>query len=378
MSDLSLSSVTKIFHRKDGEEVRAIDNVSLEIEQGEFIVLLGPSGCGKTTLLRSVAGLEYPSQGTIAIGGASVFDPARGISIPPERRRLGMVFQSYALWPHLTVADNIAYPLQMEGLRGPAIRDRVSQILETMQIGQLAKQFPSQISGGQQQRVALARALVRGDSLILFDEPLSNVDAKVREHLRVELLAMQRELGFTALYVTHDQHEAMGLATRIAVVSNGKIAQLDTPENIYRHPGSLEVAEFVGSINKIAGRLVTSGVSAHVETPQGQLPVLAQSLSGRKTGDVYAISRPEDWTIMTEQPGGKASGSGSGSSPAGAPGIWQGEIIASVFFGAYTEYIVKTGDFHLVIWRNKGELLPPGQHVWCQIGPEAIKLFDRG
>lgn len=363
MSDLSLHSVTKVFYRKDGEEVRAIDNVSLEINQGEFIVLLGPSGCGKTTLLRSVAGLEYPSSGTISIGGASVFDPQRGIAIPPERRQLGMVFQSYALWPHLTVADNIAYPLQMQGMRGAAIRARVSQILETMQIGHLEKQFPSQISGGQQQRVALARALVRGDSLILFDEPLSNVDAKVREHLRVELLAMQRKLGFTALYVTHDQHEAMGLATRIAVVSGGKVAQIDAPERIYRQPGSLEVAEFVGSINKIAGRLASAGDSAHVETLQGNVPVLAQASVRHKNSNVFAISRPEDWTITTQQPT--------------EPGAWKGEIIASVFFGAYTEYIVKVGDFHLVVWKNKGELLPPGQSVWCAITPEAITLFDR-
>lgn len=363
MSDLSLRSVTKVFTRKNGEQVRAIDNVSLDISQGEFIVLLGPSGCGKTTLLRSVAGLEYPSSGTISIGGATVFDPQRKIAIPPERRRLGMVFQSYALWPHLNVADNIAYPLQMEGVRGADIRDRVSQILETMQIGQLAKQFPGQISGGQQQRVALARALVRGDSLILFDEPLSNVDAKVREHLRVELLAMQRELGFTALYVTHDQHEAMGLATRIAVVSGGKVAQLDTPERIYRQPGSLEVAEFVGSINKIAGHLASSGDSPHVESAHGNIPVLAQALAGRRNGDVFAISRPEDWTITTQQPADA--------------GAWEGEIIASVFFGAYTENLVKIGDLHLVVWESRGKLLSPGQSVWCTIAPEAITLFDR-
>lgn len=364
MSDLSLRSVTKIFHRKNGEEVRAIDNVSLDIEQGEFIVLLGPSGCGKTTLLRSVAGLEYPTSGTISIGGVNVFDPAGGIMIPPERRRLGMVFQSYALWPHLTVADNIAYPLHMEGLRGAAVQGRVRQILETMQIGHLTNQFPSQISGGQQQRVALARALVRGDSLILFDEPLSNVDAKVREHLRVELLAMQRDLGFTALYVTHDQHESMGLATKIAVVSHGKIAQLDSPQQVYRAPESLEVAEFIGSTNKIEGRLASSGGSTHIDTPQGAIPASPELLARRQTGNVFVISRPEDWTITLE--------------PQSRDDYWPGEIVACVFSGPYTEYIVNVGALRLVIWKNKGELLSPGQNVWCRVDPKAIVLFDRG
>ncbi|WP_173932821.1 ABC transporter ATP-binding protein [Chelativorans sp. Marseille-P2723] len=364
MSDLSLRSVTKVFYRKDGEEVHAIDNVSLDIKQGEFIVLLGPSGCGKTTLLRSVAGLEYPSSGSISIGGVDVFNSSRRISLPPETRRLGMVFQSYALWPHLSVADNIAYPLQMEGLRRAAVTSRVTEILEAMQIEHLSKQFPSQISGGQQQRVALARALVRGDSLILFDEPLSNVDAKVREHLRVELLAMQRKLGFTALYVTHDQHEAMGLATKIAVVANGRIAQIDTPERIYRQPKSLEVAEFVGSINKISGRLSSSGDCIRIKTKHGSIPVSPEAVAGRKEQEVFAISRPEDWSVSTETPVSEES--------------WRGEIVASVFLGAHTEYIVRFGELNIVIWKHKGELLPPGQSVWCNVKPESVALFDQG
>lgn len=363
MSDLSLRSVTKVFRREHGEEVRAIDDVSLDIAQGEFIVLLGPSGCGKTTLLRSVAGLEFPTSGTITIGGVEVFDPSRGLALPPEQRQLGMVFQSYALWPHLTVADNVAYPLKMSGLRGPAVKERVGNILEMMRIGHLTRQFPGQISGGQQQRVALARALVRGDSLVLFDEPLSNVDAKVREHLRIELLSMQRELGFTALYVTHDQHEAMGLATQIAVVSSGKIAQLGTPREIYRHPKNLNVAEFVGSVNKMDGTVRTEGDVALVETAEGVIelpPAAAAELHGR---DVVVISRPEDWTLSLEPQSGEMH--------------WAGEILTCVFSGPYTEYIVMIGELRLVVWVNRGDLLPAGQKVWCRVDPDAVVLFDR-
>ena len=198
---------------------------------------------------------------------------------------------------------------------------------------------------------------------MLFDEPLSNVDAKVREHLRIELLSMQRELGFTALYVTHDQHEAMGLATQIAVVSSGKIAQLGTPREIYRHPKNLNVAEFVGSVNKMDGTVRTEGDVALVETAEGVIelpPAAAAELRGR---DVVVISRPEDWTLSLEPQSGEMH--------------WAGEILTCVFSGPYTEYIVMIGELRLVVWVNRGDLLPAGQKVWCRVDPDAVVLFDR-
>lgn len=242
-----LRDLTKRYRRADGEITAAVDGVALDVAPGEFLVLLGPSGCGKTTLLRSIAGLERPDGGTVEIDGRPVFGP--GVNVPPERRGISMVFQSYALWPHLTVHDNVAYPLQNrrgERLTKAGIASRVRDSLALVGIDHLAGQYPGELSGGQQQRIALARAFIAGDGLVLFDEPLSNIDAKVRERLRADLLAMQRRLGFAAVYVTHDQTEAMELASRVAVMRDGRIEQLGTPHDIYVRPTSRYVANFVG------------------------------------------------------------------------------------------------------------------------------------
>jgi iron(III) transport system ATP-binding protein len=246
-----VTDLVKTFQRANRTQVVPIDHISLTVAQGEFVVLLGPSGCGKTTLLRCIAGLETASQGKISINGRPVFDAAMHLNEPPERRRLGMIFQSYALWPHLTVRQNVGYPLKARGVKRAEIKGRVEEILSVVGIGEVADQLPGRLSGGQQQRVALARALVAEPDLVLFDEPLSNVDAKVREELRAELVQMQRRLGFTALYVTHDQAEAMELADRIAVLRSGKIAQLDKPAVVYRRPTDRYVADFVGSVNEL-------------------------------------------------------------------------------------------------------------------------------
>ncbi|WP_324278085.1 ABC transporter ATP-binding protein [Blastococcus brunescens] len=229
---VEVSNLVKRFRRESGAVVNAIDDVSFEVAAGDFVVLLGPSGCGKTTLLRAIAGLETPDQGAIRIGGRAVFSAADRVEVPPERRDISMIFQSYALWPHMTAFKNVAYPLQSRRGRKVAkdeIARRVRQALELVGVGELETQYPGQMSGGQQQRIALARALVNNDELVLFDEPLSNVDAKVREQLRFELVSMQRKLGFSALFVTHDQTEAMELAHRIAVLDSGRIAQFGTP-----------------------------------------------------------------------------------------------------------------------------------------------------
>ena len=259
---VSVRELAKVFRREDGSHARAIDGVSLDVAPGEFVVLLGPSGCGKTTLLRSIAGLEQPDAGTIAIRGNTVFDADAGIDMPPERRRLSMIFQSYALWPHMTAFQNVAYPLQNRRLKRREIAERVGRVFELVGIPELQRSYPGQMSGGQQQRVALARALAGDADLILFDEPLSNVDAKVREQLRVELLSMQRELGFAAIYVTHDQAEAMELAHTVAVMREGQVAQSGPPQEIYLEPASRYVADFVGSSNELRGHASLASTAA--------------------------------------------------------------------------------------------------------------------
>ncbi len=357
---LRLQHVQKAFTRRDGTSFKAIDDLSVAVGQGEFLVLLGPSGCGKTTLLRCVAGLERPDSGRIEVNGTAVFDAAAGVEVAPEQRRIGMVFQSYALWPHMTVAQNVGYPLKMRGMAREQAREAVRRILSVMNIEDLAQQHPGQISGGQQQRVALARALVPGDDLILFDEPLSNVDAKVREHLRLELLTMQREFGFTALYVTHDQEEAMALATQIAVITKGGIAQLGSPQDVYLRPSNAYVARFVGSANETHGTLRGDGELV-VDTNLGPVPVLADTIHA-KGRDVIVVSRPERWSIGPDT-GGDAI-------------RVEGVVLAAAFVGSHTEYLVDAGGAKIRVWSFGHAVIPAGSTVCCGIAPEALRVLD--
>lgn len=326
---------------------------------GEFIVLLGPSGCGKTTLLRAVAGLEHPDEGTVRLGDRALFDSTTRVDVPPEDRRIGMVFQSYALWPHMSVSRNVAYPLRMRRVARAERERRTKEILDKMHIGDLAEQNPGRISGGQQQRVALARALVCGDDLILFDEPLSNVDAKVREYLRLEIIAMQREFGFTAVYVTHDQEEAMGLATKIAVIDQGRIAQFGTPQEVYCAPMTLDVARFIGTANELPGEV--SGPEGRTTTPIGEI---ASTGTSRTTGrSVVLLTRPEDWSFDDA-------------------GSFTGTVVSAAFLGPVSEHIVllnsTDGSTHQIVIRGPGVALrPPGTSVTCRLDPTAPLFFDR-
>lgn len=249
MSRVEVHGLRKTFGGK--VSMTAIESLELEIQEGEFLALLGPSGCGKTTTLRSVAGLERPDQGTITIGDTTVFDAGAGINIRPDRRQLGMVFQSYALWPHMSVGKNIAYPLkarrQSAALRG----GRVDEIARMVECDHLLDRLPGQLSGGQQQRVALARALVAQPEVILFDEPLSNLDARLRDQMRAEIHRIHRSRPFTAIYVTHDQSEALALGHRIAIMRAGQLEQLGTPEEIFERPVSEYVAGFIGMANRL-------------------------------------------------------------------------------------------------------------------------------
>ncbi|KAF1021973.1 MAG: Spermidine/putrescine import ATP-binding protein PotA [Paracidovorax wautersii] len=279
-----------------------LKGVSMQLRRGEVVSLLGPSGSGKTTLLRAIAGLEQASDGRIAIGERVVYDGAGGIEVPAEERNLGLVFQSYALWPHKTVYDNVAYPLQLRRVARAEIARRVADVLGQLGLGHLGERFPFQLSGGQQQRVAIARALVYNPPVLLLDEPLSNLDAKLREEARAFLRELIVKLGLSALMVTHDQSEAMAMSDRILLLSNGRIEQEGTPQEMYGAPRTLFTAEFMGSNNRFEGRIAERrGELARLEGP-------GWSLWGRVFGPgevgsaAVGVARVEQ-TVQRDQPG---------------------------------------------------------------------------
>ncbi len=292
MADVSLQAV----HRHYGA-VQVVKDLHLAVASGEVMALLGASGCGKTTTLRMVAGLEAPSLGEIRVGGEVMAGPES--FIPPERRRLGMVFQSYAVWPHLSVTENVAYPLRIQGVPAADRTRRVEEALEMVALRGLGSRWPSQLSGGQQQRVALARALVSRPRVLLLDEPLSNLDARLREEMRGEIRTLVKGLGMTVLLVTHDQEEAFAIADRVAVMRNGRIEQVDAPESLYRTPTTSFVARFIGDLNTIPGDRVEGGVSL----PTGViLPCLPLTDSPSK-GPACLGFRPEHVRLLPPREG---------------------------------------------------------------------------
>src|SRR4051794_23726305 len=251
MPEIHVQSLVKQF-----AESRALDDVSFDVAEGELFTLLGPSGCGKSTTLMSIAGFQSPETGRIAVGDDTFFDGATGIGIPAERRNLGIVFQSYAVWPHMTVFDNLAFPLKVRRMKKSAIAARVREVLELVDLAQYERRYPHQLSGGQQQRVALGRALVYSPSVLLLDEPFSNLDAKLRERARAWVKDLQHTLGLTTIFVTHDQDEALSMSDRVLVMNGGVVQQVGTPEDVYRRPVNRFVAEFVGQVNLITGNVV--------------------------------------------------------------------------------------------------------------------------
>lgn len=258
MSFFTLSNVTKRFG-----SVEALSNVSISVEEGESVILLGPSGCGKTTCLRLAAGFERSDAGEISVGGSTLASDR--VFVPPDKRRMSVVFQTYALWPHMTVFDNVAFGPKVSGDESSSIRDRVSETLELVQLGGFEDRYPHQLSGGQQQRVALARALITRPQILLLDEPLSNLDTRLREEMRSEIKRLQRLLGVTMIYVTHDQAEALSLADRIIVMNAGSIEQSGTPEQVYRRPRNRFVANALGAVNLIEADITSrNGAEARV------------------------------------------------------------------------------------------------------------------
>lgn len=365
-ASIEIRGLSKVFQRPSGEEVRAVDDVDLDVQAGELLVLLGPSGCGKTTLLRSLAGLETPDAGRITIEDVEVFNASQGQNLPTHRRPLNMIFQSYALWPHMTALQNVEYPLKNRGASAAEARERALSSLRMVSVEEVAHEYPGRMSGGQQQRVALARAVVGGDRAILFDEPLSNVDAKVRAHLRLEILRMQNELGFTAIYVTHDQEEALTLGTRIAVLREGKVEQLGTPEEVYRKPVSRYVASFVGSINELPAH-VSSSESGMIEVECAFGEIISSQVEDVELDDrVVAMIRHEDLKISPVR------------ESTGHTNSFVGEIENALFLGgSRTEYVVRVGETRLEVWIHGGDLLPAGTDVTVSVAPADVYVFPR-
>ena len=337
MSAVCLSGVSKSFGA-----VRAVDDVTLDAEEGKFLTLLGPSGCGKTTTLRMIAGLEQNDGGRIQIGDRVMSSPEERVFVPPERRNIGMVFQSYAIWPHMSVFDNVAYPLRIRKRPADEIRRRVGETLELLSMNGLSERQATALSGGQQQRVAIARALVFEPSILLMDEPLSNLDAQLREQMRIQLRELQERLGITTVYVTHDQEEAMVLADTIAVLHEGRLVQLGPPEEVYHRPVNRTVAAFFGAPNLLAGRV--TDVRSEKEKTLARIAGVGWegwclSPSGVRAGEeVTAVVRPE--AIQMSREAGASSG---------ADIVWSGRIREGFFRGSRRFFAVAVGEmlFHV-------------------------------
>jgi ABC-type Fe3+/spermidine/putrescine transport system ATPase subunit len=364
---IEIIDLVKTFRRHDGTSLMPVNHTHLSVARGEIVVLLGPSGCGKTTLLRCIAGLEKPDSGKIAISGVDVYDSQRGLDVPIEARKVSMVFQSYALWPHMTVYGNVAYPLRVRKLTRKGVESRVREILGTMGIWNLRGQYPSQLSGGQQQRVALARAVAPDTGIVLFDEPLSNVDARVREQLRIEMVSMKERLGFAGVYVTHDQEEAMEVGDRIAVMDDGVIAQLGTAEDVYARPRTSYVANFVGAANQCTGSVQSVGAERiTVQTPVGSHIELARP-DGLEPGigdELTFMWRPEATTLH--------------SAPTTAVNCVEGVVEVSLFGGPFTRYVADCAGWRLQAWEAGPTRFAHGDSVWLRVAPEAISVLHAG
>ena len=353
MSSVVLRGVTKRF----GDAV-ALDNVSLEIAQGRLCCLLGPSGCGKTTALRLVAGFTEPTVGEIVLGDRVVSSPRR--TLPPERRNVSMVFQSYALWPHMTVAENVAYGLTLRKVPREVIRRKVEQMLATTKLANLADRYPAELSGGQQQRVALARALIVEPETLLLDEPLSNLDANLREEMRFEVRRLHDEYRYTTIYVTHDQSEAMTTADLIAVMNAGKIDQLGTPEDIYDRPQSEFVARFIGAANIIKG---VARDANHVAFAGVTLQVVGTRLAA---GDTAAVAVRQHDIALSARP------------PQSQQNVIPARVIRQVFLGATRDYLVEAADgTQLRVVTTPDNLVAEGAEVWLWLPPERCRALAR-
>jgi iron(III) transport system ATP-binding protein len=347
-------------------EHRAVNDLDLMIPDGQSVVLLGQSGCGKTSTMRCVAGLESPSGGRITIGDRTVFDNDRKISVPSHKRNVGMVFQSYAVWPHMTVADNVAFPLKMKGLGKAEARKRAIDVLDVVGLGHLGRRGASMLSGGQMQRVALARSMAMEPAVLLLDEPLSNLDARLRDDLRVELRRIQVERGLTSLYVTHDQHEALSLADQIAIMQGGRITQLGSPEDIYAAPASASIASFLGVTNVFE---VDSSAGHHVRLTGNGHDLAVADASADFAGRRFACIRPEHVRIGTGH---------SDEVDIASVNRLHGTVAVAVFQGSSIRCTVRTGsgmDVEAICPPPTTGSLAAGTEVVMHIDPRDVRLL---
>ncbi|NLS06028.1 ABC transporter ATP-binding protein [Rhizobium sp. P32RR-XVIII] len=343
------------------ESIFAVSGVSLNVDRGEMVTLLGPSGCGKTTTLRCIAGLERASSGRIVIDGQTVADPQAGIFVPPNRRSLGMVFQSYAIWPHMTVLENVAYALEGRGIPKAERRKVAMEALEVVRLAHLADRPAPRLSGGQQQRVAIARALVGKPKALLFDEPLSNLDAQLRGEMRAELSRLQRQIGLTSIYVTHDQAEALAMSDWIVVMKDGKVVEHGRPTQIYRKPRNAFTASFIGTTNFVSGRILEVDAASHVvlvDTPLGKFRGTDPTESLKIGDDAQLSLRPEDLRV---------------ASAINTSGInhFSGTIDFALFVGAVMEVDVQANGIKVRCLVGRGADPAIGDPITLEIAPEA-------
>ena len=364
-SAISLERVVKAY-RSGPETVRAVRGVDLEIARGEFFSLLGPSGCGKTTTMRMIAGFEEPTEGTVCLSGKDVN------GVPANQRDVNMVFQSYALFPHMSVGANVAFGLERKRVPKQDIRRRVDAMLDLVELGPRAKHRPAQLSGGQQQRVALARALVNQPGALLLDEPLGALDLKLRQSMQVELKRIQREVGITFVYVTHDQGEALTMSDRVAVMNHGLVEQLGTPAEIYEQPATRFVADFIGTSNLLTGTVVHgTDPSGHhrVDLGSGLTALVADLPSGITEGsEAHLTVRPEKVRIGTERPGTEGRGSGTGLC------VLPGTVTETVYTGAATHYqVALQGGAEITVYQQNSAdsalVAHRGEAVWLSWSP---------
>jgi iron(III) transport system ATP-binding protein len=366
-----MSAMVEIEHlyKHFGAET-AVQDVNLAVAEGEFVTLLGPSGCGKTTTLRCIAGLERPDGGEIRIGGDVVASAEIGVYLNPEDRNIGMVFQSYAVWPHMTVFDNVAYGLRVRRVGSAEIKDKTMRALKLVGLADFAGRYATKLSGGQRQRVALARAIVYEPRVVLFDEPLSNLDAKLREQMRDELVRLQREVGITSIYVTHDQSEALVMSDRVVVMDKAVIQQIGDPQTIYSEPANSFVAGFIGVANLIEGKLIaTEGDVAQVEIAcdDGRDPLRIQARSNAAVpvgGRVFINMRPEDLTLHVNQPAAN-----------GAKNVLPGAVIDTVYLGNFLDCRVDVRGHEIGIQIDHFEQLGEGQPVYLTVEPDHVQCL---
>jgi ABC-type Fe3+/spermidine/putrescine transport system ATPase subunit len=355
---LRVRGLTKIYG-----ESRVVDDVSFELFPGEVLTLLGPSGCGKSTTLRMIAGLERPDGGEVWVRGRLVASGEGRVMVPPEARNVGLVFQSYAIWPHMTVAENIAYPLKVRGLTREGITAKVDEMIRLVKLDGLGPRMSTELSGGQQQRVALARALIYEPDLLLLDEPLSNLDYVLRKEMRVQLKALQSRFGTSTLYVTHDQEEAMSLSSRVAVMNLGRIEQIDPPVAVYERPSSRFVHGFVGQTVRLSG--IVSGDTARVRVGARDLCVDAAASAMLTHGATVEITiRPEDVALK------EACGAGDN-------GVY-GRVEETTYYGDRVECAIRVeaaGDQIVVVNVGKERRLVPGDRVFLEFDRARIMLW---